>query len=129
MGGQVTPQRIHPHAPEVVAAGEAAPPTRSGPAVEVAIWDRGAVADRAQDRHSSPGLRPGGLVTAWRALAPVGQVVLHERNSRARVLRGTAAVADAITADVVGRAVQTNDVVGVADDGFWGWGRECYAFA
>jgi hypothetical protein len=115
MSSQVTPQGIHPHLPEVFAAGETAPPTRSSPAVEVPIWDRRAVADRAQTRHSGPSLRPGGLVTAWRTLATAGQVVLDERNSRAGVLRGAAAVADAITADVMGRAVQAHDVVGLVD--------------
>ena len=115
MGGQVTPQGIHPHPPEVVAAGETTPPTRSGPAVEVPIWDGGAVTDRAQGWHSGPGLRPGGLVTARRTLATAGQVILDESNGRAGILRGTAAVAGAITADVMGRAVQAHDIVGLVD--------------
>jgi hypothetical protein len=115
VGGQVTPQRIHPHPPEMLTAGETAPPTRSGAAVEVPIWDCRAVADRAQGRHNGPGLWPGGLVMAWRTLATTGQVVLDERNCGTGVLRGAAAVADAIPTDVVGRAVQTHDVVGIAD--------------
>jgi hypothetical protein len=52
---------------------------------------------------------------AWRTLATAGQIVLDARNSRAGVLRGAAAVADAITADVMGRAVQSHDVVGLVD--------------
>ena len=55
-------------------------------------------------------------MTAWRTLGTAGQVALDERNSRAGVLRGAAAVADAITADVMGRAVQADDVVGLVDD-------------
>ena len=129
MGGQVTPQGIHPHPPEVLTAGETAPPTRSGPAVEVPIWDRGAVADRAQSRYSGPGLRPGGLVTPWRTLAAAGQIVLNERNGGTGALGGAAAVAGAITTDMVGGAVQTHDVVGLVDGDLRRWGGKCHAFA
>ena len=68
-------------------------------------------------------------MTAWRTLATAGQVVLDERNSRAGVLRGAAAVADAITADAMGRAVQAHNIVGFADGDLRRWSGKCHAFA
>ena len=129
MGGQVTPQGIHPHPPEVFAAGETAPPTGSGTTVEVPIWDRGAVADRAQGWYSGPGLRPGRLVMAQRTLTAADQIVLNERNGGAGALRGATAVADAITADMMGRAVQAHDVVGLVDGDLRSWSGKRQAFA
>ena len=64
---------------------------------------------------------------AWRTPTTAGQVVLDERNSRAGVLRGATAVADAITADVMGRAVQAHDVVGLVDgDLRWNGKRQAF---
>ena len=68
-------------------------------------------------------------MTARRTLAAAGQVVLDEGNGRAGVLRGAAAVADAITADVMGRAVQAHDVVGLVDGDLRRWGGKRQAFA
>jgi len=52
-------------------------------------------------------------VKAQRTLAPVGLMVLDERNSKGGALRGAAASATAT--DVVGQAVQAHSVVGLVD--------------
>jgi hypothetical protein len=67
-------------------------------------------------------------VTAQRTLTTAGQVVLDERNSRAGVLRGAAAVADAITADMMGLAIQAHDVVGLVDGDLRRRGGKRHAF-
>ena len=115
MDGQVAPQGIHPHLPEVLAAGKTAPPAGSGAAVEVPVWDRGAVADRAQGRWRSPGLRPGGFVMAWGTLTAGGQVGADQGDGGAGLLRRATAGAGAIAADVVDSAVQAHNVVAIAD--------------
>jgi hypothetical protein len=68
-------------------------------------------------------------VTARRTLAAAGQIVLNEGNGRTGALRGATAVADAITADVMGRAVQAHDVVGFADGDLRRRSGKCHAFA
>ncbi len=68
-------------------------------------------------------------MTARRTLAAAGQIVLNEGNGRAGALRGAAAVADAITADVMGRAVQAHDVVGFVDGDLRRWSGKRHAFA
>lgn len=68
-------------------------------------------------------------MTARRTLAAAGQIVLNEGNGRTGALRGAAAVADAITADVMGCAVQAHDVVGFVDGDLRRWSGKRHAFA
>ena len=105
VGGEVASEGVHPHHPEMLVAGEAAFPARSGPAVEISVRDSGAVANGALRGNGCPGLGPGGFIAARGTLAAIGQVGLDEGSGSTGALWCAAAGADAITAHAVDRTV------------------------
>ena len=111
MRGQVAAKGVHPHQP-IVAGIESATPAGAVRAVDVPVGQRGAIADGANRGDAQPTLRPGILVPAEGALAAGGQVLLDQGNGRAGVLRGAAAIADAVTADLMERAVEIDHIPG-----------------
>lgn len=121
MGGQVAPQGVHAHQPEVLATGQAAPPAGAGAAVQVAIRDGGTVTDWTQWGDPDPALGPGRFVAAERAWATGGEVVLNERNGRAGELRGAATFAEAVAADVMDGAVHQDEVMYSTDRDLGRW--------
>lgn len=93
--------------------------TRSGPAGQVAAGDGGTCTDRIQWRGLEPAFRPGAGMPAKGLFAARSQVALHRGNSSAGGLGGSAAVTDAVVADVVagidgGFAEEAHDAEGVA---------------
>jgi hypothetical protein len=109
--GQITAKGVHPHQP-IVAGIESAPPAGAVRTVDVPVGQRGAIADGAKRGDAQPRLRPGILVPAERALSAGGQVLLDQGNGRAGELRGAAAIADAVTADVVEHAIDIDHIPG-----------------
>jgi len=107
--GQIAAKGVHPHQP-IVAGVEGTPPARAVRAIDVPVGQRGAIADGANRGDAQPTLRPGILVPAQRALSASGQVLLDQGNGLTGVLRGAAAITDAVAADLMEHAVNVDHV-------------------